>query len=133
MPFYKFVANKFLTFFQNTLLGERLTEYHTGFRAFSREILEKLPLEDCSDDFIFDNEMLALIFYKGFTVGQISCPTKYFPDASSINFMRSCKYGFGVLRVSILYYLAKIGVYKSKIFSKNAKKLSKDDELPYLN
>jgi glycosyltransferase involved in cell wall biosynthesis len=133
MPFYKFVANKFLTFFQNTLLGERLTEYHTGFRAFSREILEKLPLEDCSDDFIFDNEMLALIFYKGFTVGQISCPTKYFPDASSINFVRSCKYGFGVLRVSILYYLAKIGIYKSKIFSKNAKKLSKDDELPYLN
>ena len=133
MPLYKFVANKCLTFIQNLLMGERLTEYHTGFRAFSREVLEKCPLKDCNDDFVFDNEMLALVFYKGFSVGQISCPTKYFPDASSINFMRSCKYGFGCLRVSMLYALAKLGIYKSKIFKNNAKTLDKNEELPYLN
>ena len=131
MPLYKFIANKCLTWFQNMLTGERLTEYHTGFRAFTREVLETLPLKDCDDDFIFDNEMLALIFYKGYTIGQISCPTKYFPDASSINFMRSCKYGFGVLNVSILYALAKSGLYKSKIFKKNARTLDKNEELPY--
>ena len=133
MPLYKFVANKCLTFIQNLLMGERLTEYHTGFRAFSREVLEKCPLKDCNDDFVFDNEMLALVFYKGFTVGQISCPTKYFPDASSINFMRSCKYGFGCLRVSMLYALAKLGIYKSKIFRNDAKTLDKNEELPYLH
>ena len=133
MPLYKFVANKCLTFIQNLLMGERLTEYHTGFRAFSREVLEKCPLKDCNDDFVFDNEMLALVFYKGFSVGQISCPTKYFPDASSINFMRSCKYGFGCLRVSMLYALAKLGIYKSKIFRNDAKTLDKNEELPYLN
>lgn len=133
MPLYKFIANKCLTFIQNLLMGERLTEYHTGFRAFSREVLEKCPLKDCNDDFVFDNEMLALVFYKGFSVGQISCPTKYFPDASSINFMRSCKYGFGCLRVSMLYALAKLGIYKSKIFRNDAKTLDKNEELPYLN
>ena len=133
MPLYKFVANKCLTFIQNLLMGERLTEYHTGFRAFSREVLEKCPLKDCNDDFVFDNEMLALVFYKGFSIGQISCPTKYFPDASSINFMRSCKYGFGCLRVSMLYALAKLGIYKSKIFRNDAKTLDKNEELPYLN
>ena len=133
MPFYKYVANKCLTLFQNLMMGERLSEYHTGFRAFSRKVLETLPLKDCDDDFVFDNEMLALIFYKGFTVGQISCPTKYFPDASSINFMRSCKYGFGVLKVSILYALARLGIYKSKIFKRDAKTLDKNEELPYLN
>ena len=133
MPLYKYIANKCLTFIQNMLMGERLTEYHTGFRAFSKEVLEKCPLKDCDDDFVFDNEMLALIFYKGFTIGQISCPTKYFPDASSINFMRSCKYGFGVLRVSALYALAKLGIYKSKIFKNDAKTLDKNEALPYLN
>lgn len=131
MPFYKFLANRFLTTVQNFLSGERLSEYHTGFRAFSRELLETLPLKDCDDDFIFDNEMLALIFYKGGTIGQISCPTKYFPDASSINFLRSCKYGLGVLRVSVLYALAKSGLYKSRIFQNNAKTLDKNEELPY--
>lgn len=131
MPFYKFIANKFLTTVQNLLIKERLTEYHTGFRAFTREVLEKLPLKDCNDDFIFDNEMLALIFYKGYTIGQISCPTKYFPDASSINFMRSCKYGFGVLNVSWKYFLAKAGIYKSKIFKNNALPLNPQEELPY--
>ncbi len=131
MPLYKFVANKFLTLFQNLMMGERLTEYHTGFRAFSREVLETLPLKDCDDDFIFDNEMLALLFYKGFSAGQISCPTKYFPDASSINFMRSCKYGIGVLKVSMLYLFAKLGFYKSKIFRNNAKTLDLNEDLPY--
>lgn len=131
MPFYKFIANKFLTLTQNLLMKERLSEYHTGFRAFTREVLEKTPLKDCNDDFIFDNEMLALIFYKGFTIGQISCPTKYFPDASSINFMRSCKYGFGVLGVSFKYFLAKSGIFKSKIFKNNAKALNKDEKLSY--
>ena len=86
---------------------------------------------DCDDDFVFDNEMLALIFYKGFAIGQISCPTKYFPDASSINFMRSCKYGLGVLKTSILFALAKSGIYKSKIFRNDAKTLDKNEELPY--
>ena len=131
MPLYKFWANKFLTLAQNLLMGERLTEYHTGFRGFTKEVLEKTPLKNCDDDFIFDNEMLALIFYKGFTVGQISCPTKYFPDASSINFMRSCKYGFGVLGVSFKYFLAKTGIYKSKIFKTDARPLDKNEMLPY--
>ncbi len=131
MPFYKWVSNKFLTFFQNVFLGQNLSEYHTGFRGFTKEILEKLPLEDCDDDFIFDNQMLALIFYYGFKIGEISCPTKYFPEASSINFMRSCKYGIGVLEVSLQYLLARLGVYKTKIFSKNARKLDPDKELEY--
>ena len=107
MPFYKFISNRFLTEFQNLVIGQKLSEYHTGFRGFTREILEKLPLEDCSDDFIFDNEMLALIYYKNFSIGEISCPTKYFDGASSINFIRSCKYGFGVLKVSLFYALSK--------------------------
>lgn len=131
MPLYKFVANKFLTAFQNFMLQERLSEYHTGFRAFRREILEELPLEDCDDDFIFDNEMLSLIFYHKFKTGEVSCPTKYFPQASSINFMRSVKYGLGVLKISWLYFLAKHGIYKSKIFKKNAKKLDLTKELNY--
>lgn len=131
MPLYKFIANKFLTMFQNVLTGEKLSEYHTGFRAFRREILEKLPLEDCDDDFIFDNEMLALIFYHKFKVGEVSCPTKYFPEASSINLVRSTKYGFGVLKVSFLCMLAKLGIYKAKIFKSNAKKLDGNSEINY--
>ncbi len=131
MPLYKWFANKFLTTFQNVLTGNSLSEYHTGFRGFTREVLEKLPLEDCDDDFIFDNEIMALIFYNRFKVGEISCPTKYFPEASSINFVRSCKYGMGVMRVSILYFLAHFGIYKSKIFSANAKKLDLSRKLNY--
>ena len=115
MPFYKFISNRFLTEFQNFVIGQKLSEYHTGFRGFTREILEKLPLEDCSDDFIFDNEMLALIYYKDFSIGEISCPTKYFDEASSINFARSCKYGLSVLKVSLLYRLAKLN-FKTKLF-----------------
>lgn len=107
MPLYKFIANKFLTGFENFFLGEKLSEYHTGFRGFTREVLEKLPLASCNDDFIFDNEILALLFFNNYNIGEISCPTKYFKEASSINFTRSCKYGFGVLGVSLLYRLAK--------------------------
>lgn len=110
MPKYKYFANKFLTAFQNFFLNKNLSEYHTGYRAFSAETLRSLPYHKMSDDFIFDNEMLALIYYKGFSIGEISCPTKYFDGASSINFIRSCKYGFGVLKVSLLYRLAKLKI-----------------------
>lgn len=130
MPFYKFVANNFLTAFENVFTGEKLTEYHTGFRGFTREVLENLPLDECDDDFIFDNEMIALLFYNNFNIGEISCPTKYFKEASSINFMRSCKYGFGVLGVSLKYRLAKMGL-KSRIFRSNAKKLDLSKEIEY--
>lgn len=133
MPFYKFLANKFLTFFENFLVGEKLSEYHSGFRGFSREVLEKLPLADCSDDFLFDNQVLTLIFYYGYKIGEISCPTKYFKEASSINFFRSCKYGFGVLNVSLQYFLAKLGLFQSKIFKKNAKKLDLTTEVEYFS
>lgn len=130
MPLYKFIANKFLTWFENIFTGEKLSEYHTGFRGFTREVLEKLPLEACGNDFIFDNEMIALLFYYGFRTGEISCPTKYFKEASSINFIRSLKYGLGVLDVSIKYRLAKIGL-PSKIFKPNAEKLDLNSELEY--
>lgn len=130
MPFYKFVANKFLTGFENLLTGEKLSEYHTGFRGFTRKVLENLPLADCDDDFIFDNEMIALLFYNNYKIGELSCPTKYFKEASSINFARSCKYGFGVLGVSLKYRLAKMGI-KSKIFKPNAEKLDLSSEVEY--
>lgn len=130
MPFYKFLANKFLTGFENIFTGQKLTEYHTGFRGFTKEVLENLPLAECDDDFIFDNEMIALLFYNNFKIGEVSCPTKYFKEASSINFVRSCKYGFGVLSVSLKYRLAKMG-FKSKIFKDDAKKLDLATELEY--
>ncbi len=130
MPLYKFIANKFLTAFENIMTGEKLSEYHTGFRGFTRKVLETLPLEECDDDFIFDNQMIALLFYNKFSIGELSCPTKYFKEASSINFLRSCKYGFGVLGVSIEYFLTKFGI-KSKIFRLNARKLDLDSELEY--
>lgn len=132
MPFYKFISNRFLTEFENILTGEKLSEYHTGFRGFTRKILETLPLEDCSDDFIFDNQMLALILFNGYKIGEISCPTKYFKEASSINFARSCKYGLEVLLVSIKYRLAKMG-FKIKLFDNNGKILDKEKELNYYN
>lgn len=131
MPFYKFLANKFLTGFENLLIGEKLSEYHTGFRGFSKEVLEKLPLAECSDDFLFDNEFLVLLFYYGYKIGEISCPTKYFKEASSINFIRSCQYGFGVLDVSLKYLLAKLGIFQSNIFKKDAKKLDFNINLEY--
>ncbi len=124
MPLYKYIANRFLTAFQNLLMGQKLAEYHTGYRAFSREILETLPLEENSDDFVFDNEMLGQIAYAGHTIGEVTCPTKYFQEASSINFSRSVKYGLGVLRVSLLYRLNKWGLLRSRIFDlKGGKKL----------
>ncbi|GAB3506093.1 glycosyltransferase family 2 protein [Emticicia fontis] len=110
MPMYKYIANRFLTFTQNLLLGQKLSEYHTGYRAFSKQVLETVPFRKCDDDFIFDNEMIAQIFWKDFEIAEVTCPTKYFEEASSINFVRSSKYGLGVLRVSILYRLAKMGI-----------------------
>ncbi len=110
MPMYKYIANRFLTLFQNIMLNQKLSEYHTGYRGFTREVLEKVPFNKCDDDFVFDNEMIAQIFWKGFDIAEVTCPTKYFDEASSINFMRSSKYGLGVLRVSILYRLAKWGI-----------------------
>lgn len=117
MPMYKYIANRFLTFVQNVLMGQKLAEYHTGYRAFSKEILEALPLEENSDDFVFDNEMLAQIAYQDFIIGEVTCPTKYFPEASSINFKRSVQYGMGVLRVSLSFRLNKWKLMSSSIFN----------------
>jgi glycosyltransferase involved in cell wall biosynthesis len=116
MPVWKYIANRFLTFVENVLIGAKLSEYHTGFRAFSRELLERLPLEVNSDDFVFDNQMLAQIVWYGHTIAEVSCPTKYFPEASSINLFRSIKYGFGCLMTAILFRLAKMEIISSKLF-----------------
>jgi glycosyltransferase involved in cell wall biosynthesis len=116
MPLIKYVANRALTFVENILLGQKLSEYHTGYRAFSAEVLKTVNYDVNSDDFVFDNEMLAQIFYAGYEIGEITCPTKYFDDASSINLMRSTVYGLGVLRVACEYRLAKWGLIKSKLF-----------------
>jgi len=126
MPYYKYIANRFLTFFENLLLGAKLSEYHTGYRAFSRQVLLELPLEENSDDFVFDNQMLAQALYFGFSIGEISCPTKYFKEASSINLTRSIVYGLGVLRTSVQFVLNKHGLKHHKIFSRDGKKLSVD-------
>src|SRR6266571_1895119 len=116
MPLWKYLANRFLTFSENILLGAKLSEYHTGYRAFSREILHTLHLADNSDDFVFDNQMLAQIFWHGFTIAEVSCPTKYFPEASSINLRRSIKYGFGCLATGLRFRLAKMGISGSRLF-----------------
>ncbi len=118
MPLYKYVANRFLTLFENLMLGQKLSEYHTGYRAFSREILEKLPLDANSDDFVFDNQMLAQIVWFGYRIGEVSCPTKYFEEASSINFRRSVVYGMGVLRTSLLFRLNRWGLIASSVFKR---------------
>ena len=117
MPRYKYISNRFLTAVQNLLLGYKLSEYHTGFRAFSRRVLESLPLEENSDDFLFDNEMLAQAIYFNYRIGEISCPTKYFPEASSISFKRSVKYGLGVLWTSLRFRLQKMGLARFRIFN----------------
>jgi glycosyltransferase involved in cell wall biosynthesis len=117
MPRYKYISNRFLTAVQNLLLGYKLSEYHTGFRAFARPVIESLPLEENSDDFLFDNEMLAQAIYFGYQVGEISCPTKYFPEASSISFRRSMKYGLGVLWTSLKFRMQKIGLARFRIFN----------------
>jgi glycosyltransferase involved in cell wall biosynthesis len=118
MPLYKYVANRFLTLLENMVLGVKLSEYHTGFRAYSRQALETLPLENNSDDFVFDNEILAQAVHFGIRIGEISCPTRYFDDASSINFSRSVKYGIGVLKTSLIFLLQKTGIVHSAIFTK---------------
>jgi len=128
MPLYKYIANRFLTLIENLALGVKLSEYHTGYRAFSREVLETLPLEENSDDFVFDNEMLAQSVYFGFRIGEISCPTRYFTDASSINFRRSVKYGFGVLVTSAKYLLQKSGIMKVSIFNSDGGKIHADEQ-----
>ena len=116
MPKYKYVANRILTLTQNILMSQKLSEYHSGYRAFSKEVFDKIDISKNSEDFVFDNQMLAQIFYAGFEIGEVTCPTKYFKEASSINFSRSVTYGLGVLKVSVLYRLAKLGIYKSIIF-----------------
>ncbi len=116
MPTYKYIANRFLTLFQNIFLGEKLSEYHTGYRAFSKEVLETINYEENSDDFIFDNQMLSQIFMAGFEIAEITCPTKYFADASSINFKRSTQYGLGVLKTSITHFLHKRKIINSNIY-----------------
>lgn len=117
MPMYKYIANRFLTFTQNLLMNQKLSEYHTGYRAFSGEVLRSLDFTHNSDDFIFDNEMIAQIFYKGYEIGEVTCPTKYFDEASSINFRRSSIYGLGVLKTSVLYMFTKLGLMRWKILT----------------
>lgn len=116
MPIYKYFSNRFLTFIQNLLVNHKLSEYHTGYRAFTSEVLENINLDANSDDFVFDNEMLSQIIYKDYRIAEISCPTKYFEEASSINFSRSVKYGLGVLRVSLGHFFQKLGWVNLKIY-----------------
>lgn len=116
MPYYKYISNRFLTFFQNLMTGQKLGEYHTGYRAFSREILQTINLEVNSDDFVFDNQMLSQIIFADFEIGEVTCPTKYFDDASSINFKRSTIYGLGVLKTSIIHRLCKWNFIKSELY-----------------
>lgn len=118
MPLYKYIANRFLTLSQNFIIGQKLSEYHTGYRAFSRRVLEAINYKANSDDFVFDNQMLSQIFYAGFEIAEITCPTKYFDDASSINFKRSVQYGLGVLKTSLTHRLNLLGISKSKMYAK---------------
>jgi len=120
MPLWRYVSNRFLTLVGNLLLGSKLSEFHTGYRAFSREILERLDLDGNSDDFVFDNQMLAQILWHGFTIGEISCPTKYFAEGSSINFCRSVKYGFGCLATAMSFRLARMGLRCSRLFPRES-------------
>ncbi|HQH18161.1 MAG TPA: glycosyltransferase family 2 protein [Bacteroidales bacterium] len=119
MPYYKYVFNRFLTLTQNILINEKISEYHTGYRAFSKEVLLKINYHANSDDFVFDNQMISQIFYAGFTIAEVTCPTKYFPEASSINFSRSFIYGVGVLKTSFCHFLQKTGLFKFKIYQSN--------------
>jgi glycosyltransferase involved in cell wall biosynthesis len=133
MPVYKYISNRFLTLVQNLLMGAKLSEYHTGFRAYSRELLEAMPLERNSDDFVFDNQVIAQAVLMGARIGEISCPTRYFPEASSINFRRSAIYGLGVLRSSLQFRLAKWGLGRAAIFKfpEKAGRIGKPDVLPF--
>ena len=125
MPFYKYVSNRFLTLTENAIINQKLSEYHTGYRAFSKKVLETIPLIENSDDIIFDNQMLCQTLYFGFEVGEVSCPALYFDDASSISFNRSVTYGIGVLETALKYAMAKRGIGQFKIFNPNGKKLFK--------
>jgi len=116
MPLYKYIFNRMLTLSQNILINQKLSEYHTGYRSFSREVLEKINYHANSDDFVFDNQMISQIFYAGFEIAEVTCPTKYFPEASSINFSRSAKYGMGVLGTSFVHFFNKLGIMKSEIY-----------------
>ena len=124
MPLYKYIANRALTAFENLLLGVKLSEFHTGYRTFTREVLETLPLLECSDDFVFDNQMLAQAAMFGFRIGEISCPTRYFAEASSINFSRSVVYGLGVLATSMRFRMHKLGLRRDPLFDPAGRKLS---------
>jgi glycosyltransferase involved in cell wall biosynthesis len=127
MPFYKYVFNRLLTAFENLFLGVKLSEYHTGYRCFSRKVLTELPLVENSDDFVFDNQMLAQCVHFGFRIGEVSCPTKYFAEASSINFSRSVTYGLGVLATTLQFALQKWGLGRFRIYSDKGRKLETDD------
>ena len=131
MPVWKYMANRFLTLFENTCLGAKLSEYHTGYRAFSRAVLQDLPLLENSDDFVFDNQMLAQCVYFGFHIGEVSCPTKYFAEASSINFRRSVQYGLGVLLTSMQFRLQKIGLARFRIFNREGRCLEPNLDARY--
>ena len=126
MPIYKYISNRFLTLTENLLIQQKLSEYHTGYRAFSRKVLETIPLLENSDDFVFDNQMLCQTLYFDFNVGEVSCPALYFDDASSISFSRSVTYGLGVMQTALKYALAKRGMAHFKIFNPNGKKLSEN-------
>lgn len=116
MPKYKYIANRVLTLFQNILMNQKLSEYHTGYRAYTKDVLQSIPFNDNSNDFVFDNQVLAQIFAKGYEIAEITCPTKYFENASSINFKRSIIYGIGVVKTSLQYFLFKSKLFKSKLF-----------------
>ncbi|PSJ74906.1 glycosyl transferase family 2 [Sphingobacteriales bacterium UPWRP_1] len=121
MPLYKYIANRFLTYFQNIVIGQKLSEYHTGYRAFSAKVLQAINYNNNSDDFVFDNQMLSQIFFAGFEIAEVTCPTKYFTEASSINFNRSVKYGLGVLKTSVKHRLQMWGVARFSMYSGNTK------------
>lgn len=123
MPIYKYISNRILTLIENILLRQKLSEYHTGYRAFKREVLERLPLEENSDDFVFDNQMIAQTIFFGFRIGEITSPTRYFEDASSINFRRSVVYGLGVISTAVKYRVAKLGFGRFKIFEPQGRRL----------
>jgi glycosyltransferase involved in cell wall biosynthesis len=131
MPIYKYISNRLLTAFENLFLRVKLSEYHTGYRAFSRKVLTELPLIENSDDFVFDNQMLAQCVHFGFRIGEVSCPTKYFEEASSINFRRSVKYGFGVLATTLQFFFQRIGLIHLPRFSANGRKLESDIDSSY--
>jgi len=131
MPLYKYIANRLLTAVENLFLRVKLSEYHTGYRAFSREVLTRLPLRENSDDFVFDNQMLAQCVYFGFHIGEVSCPTKYFEEASSINFRRSVEYGLGVLKTTFQFAMQRAGLMHSAIFSEKGKTLEEGSDTYY--